>query len=70
MSGYPAALPSLRDCVNDVCPATGRPVSGDALALYKGRVVGFADKATRDLVMGAFVALETAIRPAPCVKAA
>jgi hypothetical protein len=41
----------LADCVNDVCPVTGRAVSADALARYK--------------FVGALVAFETAIQPAP-----
>jgi hypothetical protein len=55
----------LADCVNDVCPVTGRAVSADALARYKGRVVGFANRAARDAFVGALVAFETAIQPAP-----
>jgi hypothetical protein len=65
----PRLRPVLRlaDCVNDVCPASGRPVSADALALYRGRVVGFSDRAARDAFLSAIVAFETAIRPAPGV---
>ncbi|HUG62810.1 MAG TPA: glutathione S-transferase [Methylomirabilota bacterium] len=65
------ALPlSLADCVNDVCPWTGRPVSADALTRYKGRVIGFADRASRDTFVSALVAFETAILPAPRICAA
>jgi hypothetical protein len=60
----------LADCANDVCPWTGRPVSPDGLALYRGRVVGFADRVRRDAFLSAIVALETAIRPAPGTCAA
>ncbi len=67
----PALAPlALADCANDVCPWTGRPVSPDALALYRGHVVGFADRASRDRFLAAIVALETAIRPAPTALAA
>lgn len=55
----------LEDCVNDVCPLTGRPVAPEALTFYKGKVVGFADRAARDRFLAAIVAFETAIRPAP-----
>jgi hypothetical protein len=58
---------ALADCVNDVCPLTGRPVSADALAVYRGRVVGFSDRTARDAFLSTLVAFETAIRPAPGV---
>jgi hypothetical protein len=56
---------NLRDCVNDVCPLSGRPVSDDALTLYKGKVVGFADRAARDSFLASLVAFETAIQAPP-----
>jgi len=59
---------SLADCVNDVCPWTGKPVSGSALTLYKGKVVGFADRAARDAFLAAMVAFETAILAPPVLK--
>ena len=75
MTGAGSTLRSklrIEDCVNVVCPVTGRAISGDGLALYRGHVVGFADRATRDAFLGTWVALETAIRPAPriCAQAA
>jgi hypothetical protein len=45
----------LEDCVNDVCPWSGKPVSEDSLALYKGEVVGFCNTGCRDK-------FETAVR--------
>jgi YHS domain-containing protein len=39
---------SLEDCVNDVCPWSGKPVSADSLTLYKGKVVGFCNTGCRD----------------------
>ena len=39
---------SLEDCVNDVCPWSGKPVSADALTLYRGKVVGFCKAGCRD----------------------
>jgi hypothetical protein len=59
---------ALSDCVNDVDPWTGRPVSADALARYKGRVVGFSDRASRDAFLAALVAFETAIQPAQVLR--
>ena len=38
----------LEDCVNDVCPWSGRPVSADSLTLYRGKVVGFCNTGCRD----------------------
>ena len=38
----------LEDCVNDVCPWSGEPVSADALTLYRGEVVGFCNTGCRD----------------------
>jgi hypothetical protein len=60
--------PSLIDCMNDVCPWTGKPVSMDALTLYKGQVVGFASRAARDHFLAAVVAFETAILAPPVIK--
>ncbi len=39
---------NLTDCVNQVCPWSGEPVSGDSLTLYKGEVVGFCNPGCRD----------------------
>lgn len=38
----------LEDCVDDVCPWSGKPVSADALTLYRGKVVGFCKPECRD----------------------
>ena len=38
----------LEDCVNDVCPWSGKPVSADALTTYRGKVVGFCKPGCRD----------------------
>lgn len=38
----------IEDCVNEVCPWSGKPVSPDSLALYNGRVVGFCNTGCRD----------------------
>ena len=38
----------LEDCVNSVCPWSGKPVSGDSLARYRGKVVGFCNTGCRD----------------------
>ena len=38
----------LEDCVNDVCPWSGDPVSADSLTLYRGKIVGFCNTGCRD----------------------
>jgi hypothetical protein len=38
----------LEDCINDVCPWSGKPVSADSLTLYRGQVVGFCNTGCRD----------------------
>lgn len=39
---------TIDDCVNQVCPWSGDPVSADALTVYRGRVVGFCNPGCRD----------------------
>ena len=39
---------SLEDCVNEICPWSGDPVSADSLTLYRGEVVGFCNQGCRD----------------------
>ena len=38
----------LEDCVNDVCPWSGEPVSEDSMTQYRGKVVGFCNPGCRD----------------------
>ena len=38
----------LENCVNDVCPWSGDPVSADSLTRYRGQVVGFCNPGCRD----------------------
>ena len=40
--------PDLADCVNDVCPWSGKPVAANSLTRYRGKVVGFSNPACRD----------------------
>ena len=39
---------NLDDCVNEICPWSGDPVSADSLILYRGKVVGFCNPGCRD----------------------
>ena len=38
----------LVDCINEVCPWSGKPVSPDSLTHYRGQVVGFCNTGCRD----------------------
>ncbi len=38
----------LKDCVNETCPWSGKPVSEDSLTSYRGHVVGFCNTGCRD----------------------
>ena len=38
----------IADCVNDICPWSGDPVSEDSLMHYRGEVVGFCNTGCRD----------------------
>ena len=40
--------PRLEQCVNEVCPWSGEPVSADSLTHYRGEVVGFCNPGCRD----------------------
>ncbi|QIK79466.1 glutathione S-transferase [Sphingomonas piscis] len=51
----------LEDCVNDVCPWSGKPVSADALTLYQGQVVGFCNTGCRDKFETATAAFDQAL---------
>ena len=51
----------LEDCVNATCPWSGKPVSADALTLYRGKVVGFCKQGCRDEFEKATRALDAAI---------
>jgi len=51
----------LQNCVNDVCPWSGDPVSEDSLTTYRGKVVGFCNPGCRDKFDRAARAFDTAI---------
>ena len=51
----------LEDCVNDVCPWSGKPVSADSLTLYQGKVVGFCNPGCRDKFEKATADFDSAI---------
>lgn len=36
------------DCINDICPWSGKPVSTDSLMLYRDQVIGFCNTGCRD----------------------
>jgi hypothetical protein len=51
----------LEDCVNEVCPWSGKPISGDSLTRYRGNVVGFCNTGCRDKFEAAASAFDQAI---------
>lgn len=56
-------MPPLRieDCVNEVCPWSGKPVSADSLTLYRGQVVGFCNPGCREKFEAAISVFDKAI---------
>ena len=38
----------IADCINEVCPRSGKPVQADSLTEYDGHVVGFCNPGCRD----------------------
>ncbi len=51
----------LADCINAVCPWSGKPVAADSLTLYRGSVVGFCNPGCRDKFETAAGMFETAL---------
>ena len=51
----------LEECVNQTCPWSGQPVSGDSLTRYKGAVVGFCNPGCKDKFEAATQAFDAAI---------
>ena len=51
----------LKNCVNDVCPWSGKPVSADSLTTYRGKVVGFCNPGCRDKFESAIGAFDSVI---------
>jgi hypothetical protein len=51
----------LEDCVNDVCPWSGKPVSEDSLTLYRSKVVGFCNPGCRVKFESATAAFDKAL---------
>jgi hypothetical protein len=51
----------LEDCVNHICPWSGKPVGEDSLTLYRGAVVGFCNTGCRDKFEAALTAFDGAI---------
>jgi hypothetical protein len=56
-----AGEPRLEECVNQVCPWSGKPVSADSLTRYRGAVVGFCNPGCKDKFEAATHAFDAAI---------
>jgi len=52
---------ALADAVNEFCPWSGDPISGDSLTLYRGQVVGFCNTGCRDKFEKAVKAFDLAL---------
>jgi len=59
--------PATQTAINDICPWSGKPVSEQALAQYKGRIVGFCNVGCRDKFAAAIDHFDQAI--ASCAPA-
>ena len=53
--------PRLEECVNQLCPWSGKPVSADSLTRYRGAVVGFCNPGCKDKFEAATNAFDAAI---------
>lgn len=51
----------VEDCVNEVCPWSGKPVQADSLTRYRGVVVGFCNTGCREKFDRAIHAFDQAI---------
>ena len=51
----------LEDCVNDVCPWSGKPARADSLTHYRGKTVGFCNTGCRDKFEAAINAFDAKI---------
>ena len=60
-----AAALELGDCVNQVCPWSGRPVAADSLMRYRGQVIGFCNPGCRDKFARAVAMFDAAIAGKP-----
>ncbi|MCZ4340850.1 glutathione S-transferase [Sphingomonadaceae bacterium G21617-S1] len=58
----------LEDAVNERCPWSGDPISGDSLTLYKGQVVGFCNSGCRDKFEKATTAFDLALAAEPASR--
>ena len=56
-----SGAPELADCINAVCPWSGKPVAADSLSLYRGNVVGFCNPGCRDKFDTAAAMFDTTI---------
>lgn len=51
----------LKDCINDVCPNSGKPVTAEGLMMYQGEVVGFCNSGCRDAFENAVKIFEASL---------
>ena len=54
----------IEDAINSACPWSGKPISPDSLARYRGQVVGFCNPGCRDKFERAVTMFDAALRDA------
>ena len=54
----------IEDAINAACPWSGKPISPDSLARYRGQVVGFCNPGCRDKFERAVTMFDAALRDA------
>ncbi len=50
----------LEDCINQVCPWSGKPVDAISLTTYRSKVVGFCNPGCRDKFVAAITMFDSA----------
>lgn len=58
---------TLDNCINETCPWSGKPVSVDSLAYYRGQVVGFCNPGCKDKFETATKAFDACFEPEDCL---
>ena len=57
------AVLKLEECINKVCPWSGKPVKSTSLTTYRGQVVGFCNPGCRDKFNAAKTMFDAAMEP-------
>ena len=55
----------LEDAINETCPWSGKPITGDSLTFYRGQTVGFCNPGCRDKFESAVDTFDAALKERP-----